>query len=160
MQSVPHKHGILKKVVPITVAARTEAWNVFDLSDTRILWVRIPLEAWMSICLYSVHMLSCEGSGLETGWSHVQGVLPSVHKINKFRSSSELEQARGPNPSNHNKKEVVFEYGRSFTDVSLYIYFLYIHCISDTPLTISSIITWANVQRWLLITMKCYYFLS
>jgi hypothetical protein len=38
-------------------------------------WVRIPLEAWMSVCVYSVFMLvKC----LATGWSLVQGVLPNV----------------------------------------------------------------------------------
>jgi hypothetical protein len=29
-------------------------------------WGRIPLEAWMSVCVYSVLVL-CEGSGLATG---------------------------------------------------------------------------------------------
>jgi hypothetical protein len=33
-------------------------------------WVRIPFEAWMSICVYSVFVL---GSGLATDWSLVQG---------------------------------------------------------------------------------------
>jgi hypothetical protein len=35
-------------------------------------WVRIPLEAWMSVCLCAV---LCAGSNLATGWSPVQGVL-------------------------------------------------------------------------------------
>jgi hypothetical protein len=30
-------------------------------------WVRIPLEAWMFVCVYSVSVLSCVGSGLATG---------------------------------------------------------------------------------------------
>jgi hypothetical protein len=38
-------------------------------------WVRIPLKAWMSACVYSVFVL---GSGLATGWPLVQGVLPNV----------------------------------------------------------------------------------
>jgi hypothetical protein len=36
------------------------------------LWVRIPLEAWMSVCVYSVFVL---GSGLTTGWSLIIGVI-------------------------------------------------------------------------------------
>jgi hypothetical protein len=32
-------------------------------------WVRIPLEAWMSVCVYSVCALLCVGSGLATSWS-------------------------------------------------------------------------------------------
>jgi hypothetical protein len=57
-------------------------------------WVRIPLEAWIS-----VFMLSCICSGLMTGWASVQWVLPTVYKINNFIINSELEQAREPNPS-------------------------------------------------------------
>jgi hypothetical protein len=41
-------------------------------------WVRIPLEAWMFVYVYSVFVLSCVGSGLAKGWSPVQGVLPIV----------------------------------------------------------------------------------
>jgi hypothetical protein len=43
-------------------------------------WVRIPLEAWMFFCVYSVFVLSCVSSGLATGWSPVQGVLQTVSK--------------------------------------------------------------------------------
>jgi hypothetical protein len=32
-------------------------------------------------------VLSCEGSGLATGWSPVQGVLPTVYKIKKLKKS-------------------------------------------------------------------------
>jgi hypothetical protein len=38
-------------------------------------WVRIPFEAWMSVCIYSVFVL---GSGLATGLSLAQGFLPNV----------------------------------------------------------------------------------
>jgi hypothetical protein len=38
----------------------------------------MPLEAWMSVCVYSMFVLSRVGSGLVTGWSPVQGVLLSV----------------------------------------------------------------------------------
>jgi hypothetical protein len=31
------------------------------------LWVRIQLEAWMSVCIYTVFVLSCVGSGLAAG---------------------------------------------------------------------------------------------
>jgi hypothetical protein len=41
-------------------------------------WVRIPLEVWMSVCVYSVFVLSCVGSGLATGWSPVQRTLPCI----------------------------------------------------------------------------------
>jgi hypothetical protein len=47
-------------------------WTVFPRSNAGIV-VRIPIEAWMSLCVYSVFVL---GSGIGTGWSLVQGVLP------------------------------------------------------------------------------------
>jgi hypothetical protein len=40
--------------------------------------VRIPLKAWMSVCVYSVFVLSSVGSGLATGWSPDQRVLTTV----------------------------------------------------------------------------------
>jgi hypothetical protein len=43
-------------------------------------WVRIPLEAWMFVCVCFVFVLSWVSSGLATGWSPVQGVLPTVYK--------------------------------------------------------------------------------
>jgi hypothetical protein len=49
-------------------------------SFTRMLgsWLRIPLKAWMSVCVYSIWVVLCLGRGLATGWSLVQGVLPSM----------------------------------------------------------------------------------
>jgi hypothetical protein len=40
-------------------------------------WVLIPLKARVSVCVYSVFVSSI-GSGLATGWSPVQGVVPTV----------------------------------------------------------------------------------
>jgi hypothetical protein len=42
--------------------------------------VRIPLKAWMSVCAFyfCVCVALCVGSGLATGWSLIQGVIPSV----------------------------------------------------------------------------------
>jgi hypothetical protein len=62
-------------------------------SPARILgWsVRIPLEAWMSPCAFiHVCIVLCVGSGLATGWSPVQGVLPTVYRFRNWKSS------RGP----------------------------------------------------------------
>jgi hypothetical protein len=36
-------------------------------SQTLVSWVRMPLETWMSVCVYSVSVLSCVRSGLATG---------------------------------------------------------------------------------------------
>jgi hypothetical protein len=48
--------------------------------------VRIPLKAWMFVCVYSVCVVPCVGSGLATGWSPVQGVLLTVYTIKKLKS--------------------------------------------------------------------------
>jgi hypothetical protein len=40
--------------------------------------VRIPLDAWIFVYVYSVFVLSCVGSSLATGWSPFQGDLPTV----------------------------------------------------------------------------------
>jgi hypothetical protein len=58
---------------PITVAARSNAWNVFARSNTGIVGSN-PTQG-MDVCVYSVFVL---GSGLATGWSPVQGALPTV----------------------------------------------------------------------------------
>jgi hypothetical protein len=48
--------------------------------------VRIPLEAWLSLCVYScVCVVLYVGSGLATGWSPVQGVLPTVYRVKKVK---------------------------------------------------------------------------
>jgi hypothetical protein len=49
-----------------------------SLARTLGSWVRVPSKASLSVCVYSVFVLSCVGSGLVTGWSPVQGVLPTV----------------------------------------------------------------------------------
>jgi hypothetical protein len=51
-------------------------------------WVRIPVKAQMSMCVYSVCAVLCAGSGRATGWSPVQGVLPTVYKIKKLKQRS------------------------------------------------------------------------
>jgi hypothetical protein len=47
------------------------------LAQTLVSWVRIPLKAWMSVCVYSVFVISCVGSGLAMASSPIQGVLPT-----------------------------------------------------------------------------------
>jgi hypothetical protein len=55
-------------------------------------WVRIPLEAWMFAFIQFV--LSCVGSGLATGRSLVQGVLPTVYMCKIMESHKEEAKAR------------------------------------------------------------------
>jgi hypothetical protein len=57
--------------MPVTVAARSKTWNVFALSNAGIVGSN-PTQAFI--------LCSCcrVGSGLATGWSPIQGVLPTV----------------------------------------------------------------------------------
>jgi hypothetical protein len=53
--------------------------------------VRIPYKAWMfGVCmrLFCICVVLCLGSGLATGWSPVQGVLPSVKMISETEKSA------------------------------------------------------------------------
>jgi hypothetical protein len=78
-------------------AARSRTWNVFARSNTRIVDSN-PTQC-MDACLYLFCLL---GSGLATGWSPVQGVLPTV--LNKEtpvkRSVSQMPCA----PSGSNRR--------------------------------------------------------
>jgi hypothetical protein len=56
--SAPLINPYKTKRMPITVAARPKAWIVLARSNTGIM-IRIPLEAWLSTCVYSVFVLSC-----------------------------------------------------------------------------------------------------
>jgi hypothetical protein len=64
-----------------------------------------PLEHWglgfesnsRHWCLYCVRLFCvcvvlCVGSGLETGWSPVQGVLPTVYMITKLKKAARAQQ--------------------------------------------------------------------
>jgi hypothetical protein len=55
-------------------------------------WVRIPLEAWISLCVYSVCAVLSVGSGLATCWSPVRGGLPTVYRITKLKNQPGLNK--------------------------------------------------------------------
>jgi hypothetical protein len=69
---------------PITVAARSKAWTVFARSNTGI--VGSNRTRGMDICvrLFCVHVVLCVGSGLATGWSPIQGVLPTLSRMKRL----------------------------------------------------------------------------
>jgi hypothetical protein len=65
------------KKVPVSVAARSRAWTIFARLDAGIVCSN-PTQGTDVWCMYA--FILCLGSGLATGWSLVQGVLPSVKK--------------------------------------------------------------------------------
>jgi hypothetical protein len=68
-----------------TVAARSKAWTAFARSNAGIVGSK-PTRG-MNVCvrLFCVYVVLCVGTGLVTGWSPVQGVLPTVYKIKKLK---------------------------------------------------------------------------
>jgi hypothetical protein len=74
---------------PVIVAVRSSPAHTYGS------WRLIPLEAWMFVCVSSVFVLSCVGSGLATGWSPVQGVLPTVYNIHSFQINSDGNRPEG-----------------------------------------------------------------
>jgi hypothetical protein len=48
-------------------------------------WVGISFEVWMSVIFYFVCVALYIGRGLRKGWSPVQWVLPTVHRIKKLQ---------------------------------------------------------------------------
>jgi hypothetical protein len=64
--------------LPVTVAARSKAWTVFARSNAGILDSNTT--QWMDVCvfLFCVCVVLCIRSGLATGWSPIQGILPTV----------------------------------------------------------------------------------
>jgi hypothetical protein len=57
----------------ITVVARSKAWNIFARSNTGIVGSNLTQD--IDVCVNSVFVL---GSGLATGWSPIQVVLPTM----------------------------------------------------------------------------------
>jgi hypothetical protein len=69
--------GILK-LEPITVATWSKAWTVFIRSSAGIVGSNPTEDMDECVCVYSVCVVLCVSSGLATGWSLVQGALPTV----------------------------------------------------------------------------------
>jgi hypothetical protein len=69
------------EIQPITVAARSKAWIVFARLNAEIVGSN-PSKRYRCLCvrLFCVCVDLCAGSGFTTGWSLVQGVLPTVKK--------------------------------------------------------------------------------
>jgi hypothetical protein len=61
-------------------------YEMSSLAQTLGSFVRIPLKVWMFVCVYSVFVLTCVDSGLATGWTPVQGVLPTKNKKLKWKA--------------------------------------------------------------------------
>jgi hypothetical protein len=71
----------LHSISPIREAARSKAWTVFARLNTGIMGSNSIRVMYVYVRLFRVCAVLCVGRGLATGWSPVQGVLPTVYRI-------------------------------------------------------------------------------
>jgi hypothetical protein len=69
-----------------TVAAHCKTWTVFAHSDTGIVGSNPTRGIDICMRLFYVCVILYVGSGLATGWSPVQGVLPNLYRMKKLNS--------------------------------------------------------------------------
>jgi hypothetical protein len=65
---------------------RSQWHELSSLAWTLRSWVGITFRAWMfgvcvCVCAFTLYV----GTGLAPGWSHVQGVLPTVYRLEKLK---------------------------------------------------------------------------
>jgi hypothetical protein len=77
---------------PIAVAVRSGAWIVFARSNTEVV-ISNPTRG-MDVCmrLFCACVILCVSSGLATGRSPVQGVLPTVYRIRITEKEAKAQQ--------------------------------------------------------------------
>jgi hypothetical protein len=99
---------ILSRHWPVTEAARSKTWTLFALSDSGMVGLN-PTQGVNVWCVYA--FILCLGSGLATGWSLVQEVLPYVKKM-----ITELNKRPGPwlGWKSHWKKKIKALTGRDW----------------------------------------------
>jgi hypothetical protein len=70
---------------PITVAELSKARTVFARSNAGIVSLNPTQGMDVYVRLFCVYVAPCVSSGLATGWSPVQEVLPTVYRIKKLK---------------------------------------------------------------------------
>jgi hypothetical protein len=66
------------------VAARSKPWSIFFRSNAEIVGSNPTRGIDVCLRLFCVCVVLCLGSGLATGWSLVQGVLPTVYRLRNW----------------------------------------------------------------------------
>jgi hypothetical protein len=84
------KNGETNLVFSRSQWPRGQKHELFSLARTLGWWVRIPFEA----CLLCVCVVLCVDSSIGTGWSPVQGVLPTVYRLTNWKSRKVLTKGR------------------------------------------------------------------
>jgi hypothetical protein len=74
---------------PVTVPARSKAWTVFSRSNAGIVSSNPTQGMDVCLCLFCVSI----GSGFATGWSPIQGVLPTVLGLRNWSETKRFTDA-------------------------------------------------------------------
>jgi hypothetical protein len=70
----------------IRVTAPSQAWNVSSRSNAGTVGSKLTWGMDVCVCVYSVWVVLCVGIGLETGWSPLQGILPTLYRLRNWKS--------------------------------------------------------------------------
>jgi hypothetical protein len=81
--------------MPIAVVARPKAWTVFARSNTDIVDSNPIGVIDVCVCSFCVCVVLLIGIGLATGWSPVQGVLPTGYRNRKTETEAKAQQKGG-----------------------------------------------------------------
>jgi hypothetical protein len=73
------------------MAARFKIWTAFDRTNTGIVGWNPTRGMDVCVRLFCVCVVLCVGSGLATGWSPLQEVLPIVYMIKKLKKRPRSE---------------------------------------------------------------------
>jgi hypothetical protein len=103
----------------------------------------------MSVCVYSVFVFSCVSSGLATGWSLVQGVLPIVYKC-KITEPHKEEAKAGYGLERHIIIIIIF-----FSSVLTGILCFHVHATAFQ--VVSSLLRAVNIWFKLNLSFSSYY---
>jgi hypothetical protein len=76
-------------------------WSLWP-AQTLGSWVWIPLEAWMSVCLFRLCCPMCAGSGLATGWSPSKKSYRLCKRLRNWKAAKVQQRAVEPQIDNCN----------------------------------------------------------
>jgi hypothetical protein len=104
----------INNFMSITMAIQCEVWTACARSKTGVVGSNLTWGMDVCVRLFCVCVVLCVRTGLATGWSPVQGVLPTVYRIKKLKNWSRF---KGLESHRRGKKQFHKEYeiGRTWS---------------------------------------------